>query len=414
MPKTYEEINDKIQKGKAVVVTAEEIINIVKEKGVKNAAKEVDVVTTGTFGPMCSSGALINTGHTKPKMNYKQAWMNGVPAYCGIAAVDLFIGATAIPEDDPANKVFPGKFKYGGAHVIEDLVAGKDVLLEATSYGTDCYPRREISTLINIKDLNNATLLNPRNAYQNYNVAVNAHSKRSIYTYMGILRPKMSNMNYCSAGQLSPLLNDPNFRTIGIGTRIFLAGGTGYVIFPGTQHDTTGDRTEKGIPKGGSGTISVMGNLKNMHTKYLRAASFTGYGVSLSVGIGVPIPILDEEIALATSIRDEDILAPVWDYSEDYPEFKGKPLGYLSYAELRSGKVQFKGREIETASLSSLPAAREIAQTLKKWIMQGNFLLSRPAELLPAAGSGVASVKLKERPLDNPPSKKRSKSKRPN
>ena len=402
MTKTYEEINEKIRQGKAVVVTAEEIIDIVKEKGAKRAAQEVDVVTTGTFGPMCSSGALLNTGHTKPKMNYKKAWLNGVGAYCGIAAVDLYLGATEIPDDDPANKVHPGRFSYGGGHVIEDLVAGKDILLEATSYGTDCYPRKEISTLINIKDLNSATLLNPRNAYQNYNVAINANSKKPIYTYMGILRPNMNNANYCSAGQLSPLLNDPHYRTIGIGTRIFLGGGVGYVVYYGTQHDPEVKRTDNGVPTGGAGTIALMGNMKKMNPAFLRGASMTGYGVSLAVGIGIPIPILDEEMVQATAISDADILAPVVDYSEDYPEVKGKPLAQVSYAQLRSGKISVKGKEIRTAALSSLPKAREIARELKKWIQQGEFLVTRPVETLPDVGSGVTMNPLKERPVKKP------------
>ena len=402
MTKTYEEINQKIRKGKAVVVTAEEIIDIVKEKGAKRAAQEVDVVTTGTFGPMCSSGALLNTGHTKPKMNYKRAWLNGVNAYCGIAAVDLYLGATAIPDEDPANKVHPGRFIYGGGHVIEDLVAGKDILFEATSYGTDCYPRREISTLINIKDLNSATLLNPRNAYQNYNVAINANSKKPIYTYMGILRPNMNNANYCSAGQLSPLLNDPHYRTIGIGTRIFLGGGVGYVVYYGTQHDPEVKRTDNGVPTGGAGTIALMGDMKTMNPAFLRGASMTGYGVSIAVGIGIPIPILDEEMVRATAISDADILAPVVDYSEDYPEFKGKPLAQVSYAQLRSGKISVKGKEIRTAALSSLPKAREIAQELKKWIQQGEFLITCPVETLPDVGSGVTMNPLKERRLKEP------------
>ena len=51
--KTVEEINQKIKKGSAVILTAEEIIDFVKEKGTKRATEEVDVVTTGTFGPMC-------------------------------------------------------------------------------------------------------------------------------------------------------------------------------------------------------------------------------------------------------------------------------------------------------------------------------------------------------------------------
>ncbi|MBF0544725.1 MAG: homocysteine biosynthesis protein [Candidatus Riflebacteria bacterium] len=401
MAKTYEEINEKIRTGKAVVVTAEEIIHIVKEKGAKKAAEAVDVVTTATFGPMCSSGALLNTGHTKPRMNYKHAKLNDVPAYCGIAAVDLYIGATEIPEDDPANKVFPGKFSYGGGHVIEDLIAGKDVVFSATSYGTHCYPRKELKTKINIKDLNSATLLNPRNAYQNYNVAVNLHSKKPIYTYMGILRPNMGNANFCSAGQLSPLMNDPYYRTIGIGTRIFLGGGVGYVIFQGTQHSPLGPRTDKGIPKGGSGTLAVMGDMKGMNPKYVRGVSMTGYGPSLAVGIGIPIPILDEEMAQFCAISDADIMAPVWDYSDDYPELKGEPIAYVSYAELRSGKVQILGKIIETSALSSIAMAREIADSLKIWITEGKMLLSAPVEKLPGVDSGLGFHPLVERTVDD-------------
>ena len=228
MAKTIEEINEKIKTGKAVVLTAEEIIDYAAEKGVKRAAQEVDVVTTGTFGPMCSSGAYFNVGHTKPriKLGGGKTSLNDIPVYTGFAAVDFFIGATAMSDDDPRNQIFPGKFAYGGANVIEELVAGKDVRLTATAYGTDCYPKKTLETYISLKDMNEAVLFDMRNAYQNYNVAVNL-SDRVIYTYMGVLQPKMANANYCSAGQLSPLLNDPLYQTIGIGTRIFLGGGVG-------------------------------------------------------------------------------------------------------------------------------------------------------------------------------------------
>ena len=177
MAKTIKEINEKIKKGKAVVVTAEEIIDIVGKKGVKRAAKEVDVVTTGTFGPMCSSSVYLNIGHTRPriKLGGGKVLLNDIPVYTGFAAVDILIGATAIGDDDPRNKVFPGEFRYGGGHVIEDFVAGKNIKLTAAAYGTDCYPSKRLETYINIKDVNEAVLFNPRNAYQNYNVAVNLH-----------------------------------------------------------------------------------------------------------------------------------------------------------------------------------------------------------------------------------------------
>src|SRR3989338_4678048 len=167
MAKTIKEINEKIKKGKAVVVTAEEIIDIVGKKGVKRAAKEVDVVTTGTFGPMCSSSVYLNIGHTRPriKLGGGKVLLNDIPVYTGFAAVDILIGATAIGDDDPRNKVFPGEFRYGGGHVIEDFVAGKNIKLTAAAYGTDCYPSKRLETYINIKDVNEAVLFNPRNAY---------------------------------------------------------------------------------------------------------------------------------------------------------------------------------------------------------------------------------------------------------
>ena len=398
MIRTIAEINEKIKRGQAVVATADEIIYLARQKGSARAAAEVDVVTTGTFGPMCSSGAYINTGHSQPriKMGGGRAYINEVPAYTGFAAVDLFIGANALPDDDPRNRVHPGEFNYGGGHVIEDLVSGKDVRLVAHGYGTDCYPRRELETLINIKDLNETVLFNMRNAYQNYNVAVNL-SDKTIYTYMGILKPGMGNASYCSAGQLSPLLNDPLYKTVGIGTRIFLGGGTGYVAWQGTQFNPGVPRTPKGVPTRGAGTLAVMGDLKQMSARYLRGVSMLGYGVTLSVGIGVPIPILSEEILEHTLVTDADILAPVIDYSTTYPNRQGEVLAEVSYAELKSGQIKVKGKNIPTASLSSYPRALEIAQTLKKWIEKGDFLLTERVAPLPGAESGVTFKPLNER-----------------
>jgi uncharacterized protein (DUF39 family) len=400
MERTISDINEKIKEGKAVVVTAEEIIDIVKDRGIKKATREIDVVTTGTFGPMCSSGAYLNTGHTKPRMRYGggRLYLNDVPAYAGMAAVDLYIGATAIPDDDPRNRAHPGEFNYGGGHVIEELVAGKDVALVATAYGTDCYPRRRLETWINIKDLNEAVLFDIRNAYQNYNVAVNL-SNKTIYTYMGILKPRLGNANYCSAGQMSPLLNDPYYKTIGIGTRIFLGGGVGYVAWQGTQHNPGVPRTDKGVPRGGAGTLAVIGDLKQMKPKFLAGISMVGYGCSLAVGIGVPIPVLSEEILGYTAVTDADIFAPVVDYSAAYPQLRPDNLGEVSYAQLKSGRISVKGKEVPTGSLSSYSRAVEIATTLKEWIAKGRFLLTEPVAPLPGVGSGITFRPLKERPL---------------
>ena len=399
MAKTYQEINDRIRGGEVVVVTAEEMIDVVDEKGPAEAAAQVDVVTTGTFAPMCSSGALINFGHSTPRIRASEGWLNDVPAYGGLAAVDLYIGATAVVEGDPLNTQHPGEFRYGGGHVIEELVAGKDVRLRASGYGTDCYPRRELDTWINIQDLNECTLLNPRNCYQNYNVAVNLNEERDIYTYMGVLKRDLGNANYCSAGQLSPLLNDPYYRTIGIGSRIFLGGAQGYVFWPGTQHNPTAARAGNGVPKDGAGTLAVVGDMKQMDAQWVVGVSMYGYGVSLAVGIGTAIPIIDEEMALFTAVKDEDIVAPIVDYSRGYPYNEGGPLGYVDYKKLRSGSIEINGREVPTGSLSSYPKAREIAGIIKDWIQRGEFLLTEPVQQIPSADSGVSFKPLRERPV---------------
>jgi len=401
MAKTIKEINERIKKGEAVVVTAEEIIDIVEKEGLKKAAQRVDVVTTGTFGPMCSSGAYLNIGHATPKIKIGggRAYLNDVPVYTGLAAVDVYIGATALPDDDPRNKAFPGEFKYGGGDVIEDLVAGKDLKLVATAYGTDCYPRKNLETWINIKDLNEAVLFNPRNAYQNYNVAVNL-SNRIIYTYMGVLKPNLGNANYCSAGQLSPLFNDPYYKTIGVGTRIFLGGGVGHIVWQGTQHNPSVPRKENGSPCVSAGTLAVLGDLKQMRPEWLLGTCMQGYGTTLTVGIGIPIPILDEEICRYTAVKDEELWTQVVDYSEVYPQGKKGSLGEVNYAQLKSGKIATQGKEVPTGNLSSYPRALKIANILKEWIKKGDFLLNEPVVNLPGPETGYTFKPLKERPIE--------------
>ncbi|MDO4288514.1 MAG: homocysteine biosynthesis protein [Eubacterium sp.] len=383
MSKTYQEINEKIARGEAVIVSAEEVTDIVKKRGVKEAAEVVDVVTTATFGPMCSSGAFLNLGHANPPIRMTEIELNNVEGYGGLAAVDTYIGATQTSTDRGT--------EYGGAHVICDLIDGKDVHLHATSPGTDCYPRKEIDTWISLEDINEAYLYNPRNCYQNYNAAINT-SKKRIYTYMGILHPNMGNITYSTSGELSPLLNDPLYRTIGMGTRIFLAGNQGYVTWQGTQFNSGCARDDRGYPLGGAGTLAVAGDLRGMDTRYIQPAVFERYGVSMFVGIGIPIPILDEEMMRFVSVTNAELHTNLIDYSDsDHPALK-----QVSYAELRSGSVEVEGKTIRTSPLSSLDRAREIAEVLGDWMKKGEFFIQEPIQLFPRNNT-LKSLKIRER-----------------
>ncbi len=378
--RTIAEINEKILSGKAVVLTAEQVAAMGREATPAEIAEKVDVVTTGTFGPMCSSGMFINFGHTDPPMRMERITLNNVPVFAGIAAVDAYIGATetALPHD-----------QYGGAHVIEELIAGKDVMMQATAKGTDCYPRTEVKTLINKDSVNEMIMFNPRNAYQNYNVAVNSTSKMK-FTYMGTLLPSFGNATFSTSGELSPLLNDPEMRTIGIGTRIFFGGTTGYVAWHGTQFNTGKPVNEHGVPVGNSATLALIGNAKEMNTRFIRAAYFEKYGVSIFVGVGIPIPVLDEDLARRVMIRNSQIETNILDYGSPGHDL----LGRANYESLFSGEISLNGKKIRTAPLSSLRVAREIAETLRREIAAGRFLLTAPVENFKKT-SGLNSLEIR-------------------
>jgi len=360
--RTIAEINEKIRKEDVQVLTTEEMKELVESSGVEVAYKEVDIVTTGTFGAMCSSGAIINLGHSDPPIKIHRAWINDVEVCHPGAAVDLYIGATISSETRP--------FEYGGGHVIEELIRGKEVEVRATAYGTDCYPRTKLRTTLTKDDLNQFYLLNFRNCYQRYACATNSRDE-TIYTYMGKLLPRFRNATFSGSGALNPLMNDPNYETIGIGTRIFLGGAQGYVLGEGTQHD----------PGNRFGTIMVRGDCKKMDPDFIRGASFNKYGTTLYVGIGMPIPILNEGLARKTAILDEEILTDIVDYG--VPRRERPKLGKVSYKDLKCGTITINERKVRVSPLSSLKKARIIAETLKSWIENSLFYLSSPTEGLP-------------------------------
>ncbi len=369
MRKTYEAINEKIAKGEAVVLTAEEVVHMAEELSPKEIAEKVDVVTTATFGAMCSSGCFINFGHSEPGIRMESLSLNDVPLFGGIAAVDAYIGATEVAPDSP---------RYGGAHLIEALIRGDRLVLKAQGKGTDCYPKHSASTVIDKNSVNEMIMVNPRNAYQNYPAAVNS-GDRIMYTYMGTLLPRLGNITYSTSGELSPLLKDPELRTIGIGTRVFLAGAQGFVSWNGTQFNTEKPRNEFGLPLSNARTLMLTADMKKMDPAFIKAAYFERYGVSLYVGLGIPIPILDEDIARRVSVANRQIETTICDYAQN-----GHPgIARVSYASLRSGKVSLNGKDIRTSPLSSLSKARQIAELLKAQVVSGSFPLAPPIQPLP-------------------------------
>lgn len=383
--RTIAEINHKISRRIAVVLTVEELKAQVAAVGVTQTAKEVDVITTGTFEPMESSGAIINLGHTDPPIKIRRCWLDGVPAYSGFGAVDLYLGATGgtEPQDGEETRDTPrglAQSVRGGGHVISDLIAGKPVQVRAIGQVTDCYPRTSFETTITKDTINQFYLLNPRNIYQNFIVGVNG-GDRPLFTYLGPLQPRLSNAVYSNPGAISPLLNDPDLQLIGIGTRIFLGGGIGYVAWEGTQHFPLQKRLPNRTPIGPAATLALIGDAKQMDARWVRGCYFKSYGPSLMLGVGVPLPVLNEEVVARCAVQDKDLVAPIVDFS--IPRRVRPTFGLVSYAQLKSGRITIEGKPIRVAPLASIFLSRQVALQLKQWIEAGTFTLTEPVAPIP-------------------------------
>jgi L-aspartate semialdehyde sulfurtransferase len=374
--RTIAEINEKISRQRAVVFTVEEVKARVAEVGVSKVAKEVDVITTGTFEPMESSGAIINLGHTDPPIKIRRCWIDGVPVYTGFGAVDLYLGASCAVDAMDGEEVR----ERGGGHVIQDLIAGKQVHVRAQGQVTDCYPRASFETTITRDTINQFYLFNPRNLYQNFIVGVNG-GDRPLFTYLGPLQPHLGNAVYSNPGAISPLFNDPDLQLIGIGTRIFLGGGVGYIAWEGTQHFPLQKRLANRTPIGPAATLALIGDAKQMEARWVRGCYFKSYGPSLMLGVGIPFPVLNEAVVEQCAVQDKDLVAPIVDFS--IPRRVRPTFGLVSYAQLKLGRLTIENKTVRAAPLASMLLSRQVATELKQWIAEGKFSLTEPVAPIP-------------------------------
>jgi len=372
MAQAIAEINTKIKNLTAKVLTATQLKQLVREVGVKQAATQVDVITTGTFEPMEASGAVINLGHTDPPIKIRSCWLDGVSVYAGFGAVDLYLGASQEPEGELL-------VNRGGGHVIADLIAGNSVNLRIIGQPNDCYPRASFETMITKDSINQFYLFNPRNLHQNFIVGVNG-GDRPLYTYLGELKPRWGNAIYANPGAIAPLWNDPDLRLIGIGTKIFMGGGIGYVAWEGTQHFPLQKRLANRTPVAPASTFALIGDAKQMDAQWVRGCYFRNYGASLMLGIGIPLPVIDEEVVARAAIADSEIMTTIIDFAiarRVRPSF-----GTVNYAQLKSGTIQIDGKTVRTAPIASIYRSEQVAETLKSWILAGKFTLTEPVAFL--------------------------------
>ena len=367
MIRTYEEINEKIESGKANVISAFEAKSVIKDKGVKSFLNNVDVVTCASFEMNTNASLYMSFGQTDPLIYFSEAYLNDVLAY-PTGPTDLLLSSVAFSKDKP---------EYGGAHIIEDLVAGKDVHLKVSGKNLQVFPNRDFETWFKLDDLNCINLFLNQAINQNDIVATNS-GDIDINSHMGTLIAHLENSTYNSSSFLNPLINDPLCKTIGVGTRVWIAGGVGYITGYGSNHNPAQRKNEYGVPVGNAVTLSAIGDLRGMKKKWIRGGYLKSFGPVLYVGVGVPIPVLNEEIVNFLAITDEHIHTTMFDFS--IPRRTKPILGQCPYSELRTSTILINKKSTLSAPLSSMSGAIEICNLTKEAILEKTLFLSKPLE----------------------------------
>ncbi|MEM0358597.1 MAG: methanogenesis marker 16 metalloprotein [Candidatus Hadarchaeales archaeon] len=413
--KTVEEINRRIREGKAVVMTAEEFKKAA-ESGL--SPQEVDVVTCATCALMSGTFALLSIPVAERGKFEKaeKVWLNGVPAFPGPCPNERLGIVEAIVYGTSRSELSPGK--YGGGHLFRELVEGKEVEVEVRAGG------KKFMREVRLEEMELARIFTSRSAFRNYMAFVHGGKGRvkTIFSVLG-LRGRLTEASVSGCGELNPLENDPKLLTVGIGTRILLNGAMGYIMGVGT-------RFSKEKPN-----LSLTADMKGMIPKFM-GGFVTSAGPECITSVAMAIPVLNEEVFKGLKVRDEEVELPIADVRDRVPfehtqyskVWKGVDLKveYLpsSCAEHKACPVERKcptgafrkgkGIDLERCfdcgtciqlcpssfrgKLGTLPVgnrevpitlrqscrrkAVELAELLKKKILEGEFLLSEPLQPL--------------------------------
>lgn len=304
--KTISEINERLRSGDAIVMTALEFKNQVRD-GRRFTVNDVDVITTATRAIM--SGTTATVVMPLPEAGrgavLERLFINGVPCTANMAAdedsdlQDIFISGTAESRDHHG--------RYGGGHLMRDLVEGKVVEVEArTTDGRDIYAE------VTLDEMPFARIYAMRNVYQNYTAFTNVKNERS---YLGMPQsifasrpiPRLKALTTSGSGELTPMANDPDGKYVRSGLKVLVNGMNGTLIGWGTRSHA------------GGRNLSLSADMKGMDPQFMGGAR-TSHGVEVTNGIAIPFPVVDQSVldAISTTL-DETLEMQIADISDRVP-----------------------------------------------------------------------------------------------
>jgi putative methanogenesis marker 16 metalloprotein len=313
--KTVADINARLARGEAVIMTAHDVKTAVRS-GKVYTVDDIDVVTTATHGIMSGTAAAFSIPVADRGVfgRAKKAWVNGIEGYPGPAPnerlgyVDIVVYGTTASRHDPR--------RYGGGHLFRDLVERKTATIEVeTDEG------KTLSRQFTLDELKFARMYNFRNCFRSYMAFGNFKSAAPIDTIFSYraMTPD-SGLTVIGSGEMNPIQNDPTLRTIGVGTPVLVNDAPGLIVGGGTVS----------YPE--RPNLSIVADMFAMEPRYMGGVA-TSDGVEVLNSVSIPIPILDERIlAAVVECLDEKLPLPVADVSDRIP------IGQITYADVWQGK----------------------------------------------------------------------------
>ena len=295
--KTMQDVRERLRRGEATVWTAMEMKERVR-KGDIPTAEEVDIVTTGTFGCMSGTLAVMTVPVAKPGafIRADSVTLNGVPTFPGpctnerLGTVDLIVYGNAMASET-----------YGGGHLFRDFVDGKEVEVVAQAGGNT------FENDVYVEDLSSARIVTTRSCFRNYSAFVN-RGPEPVSTIFSVL-PFEGNMSAASVsgcGEINPVENDPSLNHIRPGTPVLLNGAPGIVMGDGTR--STPERR----------SLAVCAELSAMDGEEM-GGFVTSHGPECLTSVALPLPVLTQDDITCLSVTDDQVPLPVAEITDRVP-----------------------------------------------------------------------------------------------
>ncbi|MCD4800184.1 MAG: methanogenesis marker 16 metalloprotein [Methanococcoides sp.] len=312
MEQSIEQINRKIEKGDAVVLTAQQVCDLV-DSGEDIRAEDVDVVTAATRAIMSGTYAILSfpVESSHSFLRAKEVYMNGVPAHVGpcpnerLGILDLMLFGTDHSVDDS---------RYGAGHLFRDLAEGLSVEVKVVTDKGESF-----KTKVTLDDMPYAMLYGTRHAFKNYSAFVNTSDEPAASIFHAMeFGPRLTEATISGCGQINPVKNDPLLESIGIGTRMLMNGSEGFIMGSGTRSSA-----EKP-------NLTAFADMHGMKPEYM-GGFFTSAGPECIVSWAVPVPVTSDSVLESIKERDRQLKMPVMAVD------KRACVGYSDYGDVWEG-----------------------------------------------------------------------------